>query len=176
MKKYIVSSQDILNSNPNYRPYAKLKQESEEVEVIHKKYGLSTYQSNYTLATLLYKETSNMQNKLADGVNQSLKECVTLKTGHEHKDWTSNDWEFRGKMCNKEGIYDKIKILREDIEAYDKQLNKYLSEISNSTDMGRADQIAGQIKHYQDSNYGILIARSDEALHDFQVEIMGIDV
>ena len=173
MKKY-TSPYEILNSFPNNRPYATEEKEQEVKEAIHIKYGIYPHPCKYTLIHSYTEEVKNLGLNLSENVTKTLKECVSAKTGRDPKQWTGADWDYRGKITEKEGIYDKINMLRENLDTYEKQINTYTRQIADSTDMNTADQIASQITLYHDSNIGNLFARSDEVLYDFEVEAMGV--
>ena len=164
--KRTTNAYDILNSFPNSRPYTSLDKEDEIKETILKKY--SDFSRKYL------QESFDIGDKFSDNIIKILKERVSAKTGVEPKQWTGAEWEYRGKITEKEGVYDKINMVREKLSSYDKQLNNFAEQIKYSDDMKTADTIAAQYKNYHDSNIGNLFAQTEEALHDFEVDVVKI--
>jgi hypothetical protein len=66
--------------------------------------------------------------------------------------------------------------LKKHLEFYKAQLNNYSSQIAKSSSMADADQISSEMIKYHDDHIGALYTESQQALDDFQIDIMGVNV
>ncbi|WPY00452.1 hypothetical protein Trichorick_00329 [Candidatus Trichorickettsia mobilis] len=178
MKRYHNIS-DILNTIPNsYVASYKAQQraETDEVIAIHQKYGIFPYPGTCKSISLYDKEVTDMGITLLENINKTINTCVTIKKGQQYDSWDYSAWELRAKICNTPGIHTKTNEFKKHLEFYKAQLSNYASQIAKSSSMADADQIAVGMTKYHDDHIGTLYAESRQALDDFQVDIMGVNV
>lgn len=165
MKK-TTSPFDILNSFSSNRPYAASDKEEEAKEAISKKYGGEV--NRYI------KEPYNIKIQFLDGFKKVWQDAIINKTGNQPKQWTAVEWELKAKILDKESVQNMLQDTIKKLDSYEAQLEKQGQQIKYSDDMKTAEQIAGQIKEYHDSNIADIFTQTEEALHEFEVEAMGI--
>lgn len=157
MKKYLPSSHDILYGQYN----SSQENAAEEIERIHKKYGIFPHQNEYNPLSVYIKEADVLFNITLDKKIQIINDAVSKKGHRVKKDWIGEDWDYRAEIMGDDSKQEPTRVMIKHIQTYKENLEKYTRDIAHSTTMKEADNFMLEATNYH------------EKFHDLEVECNG---